>query len=410
MNIKQTLKRSVAVKSTPRIKQLEGMFDLEPLAQESAVWNIDLTLPAKWNIGVVVGKSGSGKTTLARLLAEKLKAVLQTPRDGDGNHAEAYDWPRDRAVIDAIAHADAQISDVALLLSSVGFSSPPAWRRPYHVLSYGQQFRVTLARTLSDSIADGKPRIVDEYSSVVDRQVAQIGSAAVASAVRRYDRQFVAVTCHHDVIQWLEPDWVIECSDDNTVTLSLSTLDGNVRRWLRPRIEMRIVRTGPAAWDRFKAHHYLSHELARAARCFIGCINGDPACFVATMHYPSQNHGLTFREHRLVTLPDYQGIGLGSRMSQAIAAMVVGATGHPYFSLSSHPALIAHRLRHPELWRQTRKRGFSNGATGLVAASGKARRTSRQRLTSAFEYVGPTDDRGGRLLQMHQWTEKAEAV
>ena len=113
------------------------------------------------------------------------------------------------------------------MLTAVGFSSPPAWVKPYRVLSQGEQFRCDLARAL----LTGKRRVVfDEFTSVVDRTVARIGSAAVAKAVRRSGagvspantssaailvarKQFVAVTCHYDVAEWLEPDWVLDMAD-----------------------------------------------------------------------------------------------------------------------------------------------------------------------------------------------------
>ena len=41
--------------------------------------------------------------------------------------------------------------------------------------------------------------VFDEYTSVVDRTVAQIGTAALAKTVRARGQQFVAVTCHEDV-------------------------------------------------------------------------------------------------------------------------------------------------------------------------------------------------------------------
>ena len=52
----------------------------------------------------------------------------------------------------------------------------------------------------------------DEFTSVVDRNVARIGSAAVAKAIRggTIGCRFVAVTCHYDVTEWLAPDWVID--------------------------------------------------------------------------------------------------------------------------------------------------------------------------------------------------------
>jgi ABC-type ATPase with predicted acetyltransferase domain len=55
--------------------------------------------------------------------------------------------------------------------------------------------------------------VFDEWTSVVDREVAKIASYAVSKAIRRSKKKFVAVTCHYDVIDWLEPDWVF-CTDN----------------------------------------------------------------------------------------------------------------------------------------------------------------------------------------------------
>src|SRR5439155_19760773 len=57
------------------------------------------------------------------------------------------------------------------------------------------------------SLHDALP-IFDEFTSVVDRTVAQIGSAAVAKTIRRSGKQLVAASCHYDVIEWLQPDWI----------------------------------------------------------------------------------------------------------------------------------------------------------------------------------------------------------
>ncbi len=172
------------------------MFDVEPTAQSIQQWNIDINLPERWNIGVIVGPSGSGKTTVARELFGSC-------------FAQAHEWSPNRSILDGFPMT-LPVREIVGLLSSVGFSSPPAWVRPFHALSNGQQFRVTLARTLADALVDHRPQLVDEYSSVVDRTAARIGSAAVAKTVRRHHLQFIAVTCHYDVLDWLEPDWVYE--------------------------------------------------------------------------------------------------------------------------------------------------------------------------------------------------------
>ena len=42
-------------------------------------------------------------------------------------------WPRDRAVVDCLG--DRPIKEITGLFTAVGFSSPPSWIKPYHVLS-----------------------------------------------------------------------------------------------------------------------------------------------------------------------------------------------------------------------------------------------------------------------------------
>jgi ABC-type polar amino acid transport system ATPase subunit len=66
--------------------------------------------------------------------------------------------------------------------------------------------RVDVARALC---LPQKRIVFDEFTSVVDREVAKIGSYAISKAVRAQSgKQFIAVTCHFDVIDWLEVDWV----------------------------------------------------------------------------------------------------------------------------------------------------------------------------------------------------------
>jgi len=98
------------------------------------------------------------------------------------------------------------------MFNSVGFSSPPSWLKPYHVLSNGEKMRVDLARSL---LSKKDIVVFDEFTSVVDRNVAKITSFAVSKSVRKTKKQFVAVSCHFDILEWLEPDWVF-----NTNTMS----------------------------------------------------------------------------------------------------------------------------------------------------------------------------------------------
>ncbi len=356
------------IRRTPRVAQVEGLFDIPPCERTNLEWDVSLPLDQKpWNIGLIVGPSGSGKSTVAReLFADQLRAQEGMPP-----------WPEGQSILDGFP-AQMPIKDVVALLSSVGFSSPPAWLRPFRVLSTGEQFRVELARLLAFA---PEIAVMDEYTSVVDRTVAQIGSAALAKTVRQRGQKFIAVTCHEDVEAWLQPDWTYRPAT-------------NCFQWRflqrRPCITLTISRCRLEAWQLFRRHHYLSTRISPFAQAFLATWQGRPVAFSAWIHSLVKSGGR--REHRTVTLPDYQGVAIGMAVS-SFCASIWKALGHRATSTTTHPAFIAARLRSPH-WRMIRAPSLGAGRSkipGLKHAS--------SRLTAGFEYIGPSlNPRTARLL------------
>ena len=74
---------------------------------------------------------------------------------------------------------DGDFNAVISALSAVGLGSVPSWLRPFSVLSNGEQFRAGLARLL---LSDEKAVVLDEFTSVIDRQLARIASGAFQKA------------------------------------------------------------------------------------------------------------------------------------------------------------------------------------------------------------------------------------
>lgn len=323
------IQRSVEIRRSARTLQLLGLFDVPPSERSERAWEVDLPLEGTdWRIGLIVGPSGSGKTTLAR------EAFPGIPFVSVG---VGYDWPDRGSVVDGFPEG-LGIKEITGALSSVGFSSPPAWLRPFSCLSTGEQFRATVARVLCDP---SPCVVVDEFTSVVDRTVARIGSAAVARAIRRTPgKQIVCVTCHEDVEEWLCPDWIVAMPAGEFARRSLRPGSG-----ARPAIELEVCKVRHTAWQLFKAHHYMSGEHANHAHCFLGLVEGRPAAFCSVIHYPSVAGGF-WKEHRTVVIPDFQGVGLGNRLSEYVASLFV-ATGKKYFDVTAHPAHVGHRARSP---------------------------------------------------------------
>ena len=237
-----------------------------------------------------------------------------------------------------------------------------------------------MARLLAH-LDDDRVGVFDEFTSVVDRTVAKVGSAALAKAVRRRGLRFVAVTCHDDVIDWLQPDWVFR-PDLAVKTEATRAEPAFAWRCLRrrPDVPIELARCDASAWPVFAPHHYLSGALNRSAVCFLAVHEGKPVAFSAWLNLLSARGGK--REHRTVVLPDWQGVGLGTRVSSAVAAMWKGL-GKRATSTTGHPGFIAARKRSPD-WRMTRAPSLAVGSR-REAKFGHA----TTRLTAGFEYVGP---------------------
>jgi GNAT superfamily N-acetyltransferase len=74
-----------------------------------------------------------------------------------------------------------------------------------------------------------------------------------------------------------------------------------------------------------------------------------PVGFIAVMHIHMKSR--YFRVHRLVVLPDYQGIGLGKRLLNFIAELFSSQTKEPFYIVTSNPQIVRGNL---ERWRVKR--------------------------------------------------------
>lgn len=180
-NIQKTTEKAQSF----RIEKLIGMFELKD-EHRTQTFQGEIELPNEWNIGVIVGRSGTGKSTIANELYETYKAEYTN-----------------KAIIDEMPESKT-VEEITRMFTEVGFSSPPSWLKPHSVLSNGEKMRVDLARAL---LEEKEIIVFDEYTSVVDRDVAKIVSMVISKYVKRTNKKFIAVTCHSDIIEWLEPDW-----------------------------------------------------------------------------------------------------------------------------------------------------------------------------------------------------------
>lgn len=192
------------IDKSARVAIVMGDYDVAlDHANEHFKGSIDL--PAGWSVGVIVGPSGTGKTTIA-------KEVF-----GDA-YVKKFDYTHKSVIDDMPENCDTK--SIEKMFYSVGFGSVPSWLKPYSVLSNGEKMRVDLARALLE-----KDEVVfDEFTSVVDRNVANTACLAIRKALKNTEKKFVAISCHYDILDWIEPDWVFDTGTMQTFFQNARTL------------------------------------------------------------------------------------------------------------------------------------------------------------------------------------------
>ena len=345
--------KQVKPTKTFRVASVIGKFDLQ---SENIIEHFkgDINIPNEWQIGLIVGKSGTGKTTIAKQLFKNA-------------YITSYNYKAETVLDDM--PKECSVEQITSAFNSVGFSSPPSWLKSYSVLSNGQKMRVDLARAI---LEEQKFFVFDEFTSVVDRNVAQIGSFAMQKAIRKTDKQFIAVTCHFDVQDWLLPDWVF-----NTDTMTFQSFEGQKKN--RPEIKFEIYNTrDKTIWKMFAKHHYLIHSHNNAANVFIATVNDEIAGFISVIAQPSRMIGQK-RVHRLVILPDYQGAGIGLKLLNEI--------GHIYkldkwrYTINTTAPSLIHALKKSDKWN-CHHFGRVHYGNNKYGKSGTA-----DRMTASFELI-----------------------
>ena len=278
-----------------------------------------------WNIGVICGASGSGKSTILKHLAKQHNTKIASP---------LFDSSKC-----LISNFDTMTpKDATMLLSQMGLASVPTWIRPFNVLSNGEQYRASLAKAVSDA-KDDEIIFVDEYTSIVDRNVAMAMSNALQKYIRRKNKKIILATCHYDIFEWLRPDWIYDLNKGGALE------KGDYLR--RPQIELQVYRTTHDTWERFKKYHYMTAELNEAATCFVFTWNYKLVAFVGVLPFPNGSLQNAFRGTRTVVLPDFQGMGIGSKITDFIGGIYKN-DGKMYFTKTVNPALGKYRENSPK--------------------------------------------------------------
>lgn len=272
-----------------------------------------------YNIGLIVGNSGSGKTTLAKNLFNFEDILL----DENNSIIEQLD--------ESLSYDECK--DV---LVSVGLSSIPCWIRKVKELSNGQRARAEIALKISKC---KELIVVDEWTSVVDRDVAKVMSASIAKFARSKNRKIVLISCHYDIIEWLNPCWIIDCNDQTFTD----------RRFLwqtyerKEKLNFEIKECSSKLWTQFSKYHYLTQKIGS---CYFSCglyLKDRPIGIIIFNKLIPQRQNY-MHSTRLVIHPDFAGFGLGINF-EIICSRYLKSKGYRIFSITSQYHIVKAQLK-----------------------------------------------------------------
>jgi len=344
------------IKTDEITDKISEMFDYKFEGSISTDIVIPDVLSEDFNIGLIVGSSGSGKSTILNTLRSDL---------------QEWEWDNSRSISSHFGDYNEAID----YLSAVGLNSIPDWLKPYNVLSNGQKFRADMARQLRDNAN------IDEFTSVVDRNVAKSVSRSISKFIKKRDlKNIIFASCHYDIIEWLQPDWVYD-TDKNELAR------GSLRQ---PNIEIKLIPcNGKEVWGLFSKHHYLTDTFNKSAQSWVVEWEGEIIGFTSILSFPSGTIKNAWRLHRTVIKPDYQGLGIGTKIPEAVGE-IVKSVGGRLFSKTSHPRVGYYRNNSPK-WRGTSKNGISRKDYKIDNRQNrkfKNQMIHKNRVCFSHEYVG----------------------
>jgi len=361
------LELSSSVSSTFRCVKAANSLDIDSAKKSVHRFSVDADIESDYAIGLIVGASGSGKTTLAhsiwgancfaQLLKPELPVIEQLP-------------------------AELSYEDCASMLIGVGLTSVPCWIRPAYTLSNGQRARAECALQMATKAR--AVTMLDEWTSVVDRTVAKVMSHCIAKHARKTAKRIVLLSCHYDVIEWLNPDWIIDCNRQEYI--DRRSLCREFQRG--ERLHFDIAEVDGATWRFFSKYHYLSDELpVGVVRTFGLFHDGAQIGFQCFANYvPHRNKLLRMQMHsnRTVIHPDYVGLGMGIQLINRTSDFMLAQGFDVRAKYSSTPVYLAMR-KYPE-WEL-----LSIDRKTVVPVGKKMIRRSgfrRDVKTYSFRYIG----------------------
>jgi len=155
----------------------------------------------------------------------------------------------------------------------------------------------------------------------------------------------------------------------------------------------------PWLWTFFRDFHYKTKSISSTARTFVLHHNGRLVGFSATI----KQMGGGYRAHRTVILPSWQGLGIGSRLSDSVAQLH-SLEGERFLAQTVHPRFGSYR-DNSQFWKPTE---WNHNVNKYKIESWKHRRANVKvklqvpKFIYSHEFIGPQDEAAGEYFRKHR--------
>lgn len=356
------------IKNDKYTEYIYNAFDIQNKDESIVKITNNIRLDFNWNIGVIYGGSGTGKSTLLKQFGKIKQPIFDNSKSLISN----FDFM--------------EPEEATSVLSAMGLSSVPTWLRPHCVLSNGEQYRASMAYIVAKA-SNEEIILIDEFTSVVDRDVAKAMSNSLQKYIRRTNKKIVLASCHFDIMEWLQPDWIYSPNKERVER-------PDYLRQRKPKIELEIFRCRYETWRIFKQHHYLSEDLNKSAKNFCITWNDKPIAFISILAMPSGFISNAFRVSRLVVLPDYQGLGIGMKILNYFGQLYKNLNLSLYIK-TSNPSLFNGMLNNKQKWQLVRENNnidqIKKEIENIKNNSRNVKFFRKQSITKSYKFIGETN-------------------
>ena len=313
-----------------RCTKAANSLDIDQTKKSIHHFKVSADIESAFNIGLIVGASGSGKTTFAKKIfgEDRFKEILDPNQPVIDQFPEHFEY-----------------EECAAMLAGVGLTAVACWIRPAYTLSNGQKARaecaLQMARNSDDII------VIDEWTSVVDRTVAKVMSHCISKHARKTNKKIVLLSCHYDVADWLNADWVIDCNKQEYI--DRRSLCQNFKR--PEQLQFDIKEVDHKSWKYFSKYHYLSDRLPGGHIKTFGLFHeGNQIGFQCFANYvPHRGGKMKMHSNRTVIHPDYAGLGMGIKLITQTSKYMTSIGYECWAKFSSTPVYLA--MKRDPLWK-----------------------------------------------------------